>query len=148
MPNKCFECGKKSQANHHVVPRFLGGTKTIPLCQKCHDLVHHSRHVRKVSVGRLTSLALNAKKERNEYTGGKLPFGYKLADDCKQLIPNPLEYEAIKQARQLRNEGLNFRRIGMRLAERGFMSRGGNTLKSHQIKKILTDAGAKEDNVK
>jgi hypothetical protein len=90
---------------------------------------------------------LQHKKSMNEYTGGKLPFGYKLADDCKQLIPNPVEYQALKQARQLRNEGLNYRRIGMRLAERGFMSRGGNTLKSHQIKKILATLAAKENNV-
>jgi hypothetical protein len=26
--------------NHHVVPRSKGGTKTIPLCEKCHGIVH------------------------------------------------------------------------------------------------------------
>lgn len=25
---------------HHVVPRHAGGTKTIPLCAKCHSKVH------------------------------------------------------------------------------------------------------------
>ena len=36
----CFECGNPSDHNHHVIPRVLGGTKTIPLCERCHGKVH------------------------------------------------------------------------------------------------------------
>lgn len=37
----CFECGLIGKIhNHHVVPRVLGGTKTIPLCEGCHGKVH------------------------------------------------------------------------------------------------------------
>lgn len=36
----CFECGKPAEHRHHVVPRSLGGTKTIPLCTPCHRKVH------------------------------------------------------------------------------------------------------------
>ena len=37
----CFECGNDDEIhNHHVVPKILGGTKTIPLCVSCHGKVH------------------------------------------------------------------------------------------------------------
>jgi len=39
---KCFECESDYEIhNHHVVPRSLGGTKTIPLCVICHGKVHN-----------------------------------------------------------------------------------------------------------
>ena len=40
MDQFCFECGKPSEFNHHVVPVSSGGTKTVPLCAICHGLVH------------------------------------------------------------------------------------------------------------
>jgi len=36
----CFECGKEATEEHHVIPKSLGGTKTVPLCTKCHMKVH------------------------------------------------------------------------------------------------------------
>lgn len=36
----CFECDRESHHMHHVVPRSLGGTKMVPLCEACHGLVH------------------------------------------------------------------------------------------------------------
>ncbi len=37
----CFECGSiQDLHNHHVVPKSLGGSKTIKLCPKCHGKVH------------------------------------------------------------------------------------------------------------
>ena len=44
MNNKiCFECGKPSDIDHHVIPRSKGGTKTVPLCNKCHSIVHDAK---------------------------------------------------------------------------------------------------------
>lgn len=37
---KCFECGEIATEDHHVIPRVMGGTKTIPLCTQCHMKVH------------------------------------------------------------------------------------------------------------
>jgi len=37
----CFECGKSAHHAHHVVPKSKGGTRTIPLCRKCHGKVHN-----------------------------------------------------------------------------------------------------------
>ena len=38
--DKCFECGEPKKDMHHVVPKSKGGIKTLPLCAKCHGLVH------------------------------------------------------------------------------------------------------------
>ena len=41
MIGKCFECEIEGDIDmHHVVPKSLGGTKMVPLCYKCHGLVH------------------------------------------------------------------------------------------------------------
>lgn len=37
---KCFECENPATENHHVIPKSLGGTKTVPLCSLCHMKVH------------------------------------------------------------------------------------------------------------
>jgi hypothetical protein len=39
-PFVCFECGAPATEDHHIIPRVLGGTKTIPLCTPCHMKVH------------------------------------------------------------------------------------------------------------
>ena len=39
--HKCFECDSTENIHeHHVVPKTLGGIKTIPLCGSCHGKVH------------------------------------------------------------------------------------------------------------
>ena len=38
--DKCFECGEPKEHMHHVIPKSKGGKKMIPLCAKCHGLVH------------------------------------------------------------------------------------------------------------
>jgi hypothetical protein len=38
---KCFECDNEVDIHqHHVIPRVLGGSKTIDLCAKCHGVIH------------------------------------------------------------------------------------------------------------
>lgn len=37
---KCFECGNEAAEDHHVIPKVMGGTKTVPLCTSCHMKVH------------------------------------------------------------------------------------------------------------
>lgn len=36
----CYECGEPKEDMHHIIPKSKGGTKTIPLCSKCHGIVH------------------------------------------------------------------------------------------------------------
>jgi hypothetical protein len=37
---KCFECGNSATEKHHIIPKVMGGKKTIPLCTSCHMKVH------------------------------------------------------------------------------------------------------------
>ena len=57
----CFNCGKKAEHEHHVVPKSLGGLKTVPLCLECHQKIHG----KKLGSGYLTKYAL-MKKQREE----------------------------------------------------------------------------------
>lgn len=67
---ECFECGSvENLHNHHVVPRSLGGIKTVPLCNYCHGKIHgidFSNH------GILIKKALDKKKKNGEKLGRPL----------------------------------------------------------------------------
>ena len=63
----CFECGHVGNIHeHHVVPKVLGGTKTIPLCETCHGKVH-DRDI--VSHRRLVRAGLAKARERGRTLG-------------------------------------------------------------------------------
>jgi len=72
--DKCFECGEPAHANHHVVPKALGGTQTIPLCNKCHSKVHGKNliHLAKLKEDKLKEMA-----QQGQPPAGGLPPGYK-----------------------------------------------------------------------
>ena len=72
--DKCFECNKPAQVDHHVVPKVLGGTKTIPLCNECHSKVHGKDliHLTKLKEDRLREMA-----QQGQPPVGALPVGYK-----------------------------------------------------------------------
>jgi hypothetical protein len=57
---KCFECEAPATEQHHVIPESFGGTKTVPLCSKCHCLVH-GLGGRRDQVKELTTRGLNKK---------------------------------------------------------------------------------------
>jgi len=72
----CFECGSRDDLHdHHVVPRSLGGKRTVSLCQDCHWAVHSKGSG--PSIRKLTKQALAQKQARGEWVGGA-PFGYKV----------------------------------------------------------------------
>lgn len=64
----CFECGKTAEHNHHVVPKVLGGTKTIPLCTNCHGLVHDKNMTRHKE---LQKIGIAKAKKEGKYKGRK-----------------------------------------------------------------------------
>jgi hypothetical protein len=70
---KCFECGATEDLQeHHVVPRFRGGTKTIPLCYSCHCKAH-GRDSKGLEHARLTKEALARAKTRGVKLGASNP---------------------------------------------------------------------------
>jgi 5-methylcytosine-specific restriction endonuclease McrA len=57
---ECFECGETAENQHHVVPRSLGGVKTLPLCTECHHAVHSPGQA--LSIGTLAKIAARQRK--------------------------------------------------------------------------------------
>lgn len=119
---KCFECGNEATHSHHVVPRSLGGSRTVLLCSCCHPKAHGKRGFWKT--GELTKAALSRKKSKGERTGGTVPFGFELVDDVK-LLPKPEEFEILKLMHSLRKQGLTLREIVGVLTEKGIPTKTG-----------------------
>lgn len=93
-----------------------------------------------------TTAALRAKRGRGEKTGGDVPFGYRVA--CvtivdgrkrKTLVADAGEQAAILRARELRAQGLGFRRIGEALARDGIRGRGCSRLSPMTVRRICSE---------
>lgn len=74
----CFECGVQADHAHHVVPRVLGGTKTVNLCLKCHAKVHS---MEKMAHPILIKRGLAKRRAKGMYNGGSIRYGKKVVDD-------------------------------------------------------------------
>ena len=90
---KCFECDAPAQADHHVVPKVLGGTKTIPLCDDCHSKVHDTDMLKMASLIRKQRRDAGPPIQGGKYWGGKRPYGFDVIDNIKSVsirgLPNP-----------------------------------------------------------
>lgn len=93
--NPCLECGDLTNGLHHVVPVSLGGTKQVPLCTKCHGLVHGVRVT--------TSELIKAGIERR--VGKGLVHGR----------VSSLSTETISKVNTLRKQGVSYRDIAQSL---------------------------------
>ena len=118
----CWECGTAGTVHHHhVVPRSRGGTRTLPLCERCHGLAHHRG--RAMSTAALTRAALAVKRARGERVGS-VPLGSTVAADGVHLAPDLAEARAIDLIAELRADGLSLRAIAAELNARGVPARG------------------------
>jgi hypothetical protein len=115
----CFDCGAPAQHEHHVVPRSCGGTRTVPLCERCHGLVHNKRFT---GIGHLTRKALAAKKAKGERVG-RVPYGWQLGADGVLLERCEAEQAVIALCQKLRNEGRTLAAIGAELERQGIRPR-------------------------
>ena len=102
MKIECFECGKPAKCNHHVIPKSLGGKRTVPLCLKCHGLVHERDFNRHKA---LQKKGIEAAKKAGKYNGRKL---------------GSLKYpDAPAKARELWKQGKSLREISAALEKEG-----------------------------
>lgn len=89
--HSCFECGLKAKHAHHVIPYSKGGRRTIPLCEKCHSLVHDMDLVKH-------SELVKAGMERARKEG---------------RWPGPPKYKIdLAKVKMLRDKGLEWREVG------------------------------------
>ncbi len=117
----CFECGAIASDEHHVVPKSMGGSKVIPLCNLCHGKVHGTQ---RLNIRLMTKEALRHKSLKGEKTGGTLPFGYSLVDGFK-LKALPGELETVKYMHKLRKKGFTLRGIIAELENQGIRTKTG-----------------------
>ena len=135
MTDKCFECSESATQNHHVVPRSLGGTKTIPLCDKCHNKVHSRKQT---AISTLTKKALNEKRKKNERIG-TIPWGFK--EIKGKLVPYKKELELIDLCKKMKDSGLTLKQIAEDLNKKNITLRGKKLyeVKVHRLLKFLKD---------
>lgn len=133
---RCFECDAPADHMHHVVPKVLGGTKMLPLCESCHGKVH-SRDM--TGHRRLTKMGLAVKKAKGERVG-RIPYGFQLAEDGVQLVPHEGEQSVMATIRGLRAEGLTLAAIAAELEARGLVPREGGKWHKVRVWRVLEAA--------
>lgn len=134
----CFECDGPAQHQHHVVPRVCGGRKTVPLCEKCHGKIHGmSFEVNGLGHSRLTSLGLKAKRNRGEFIGGGIPYGFGLSKDGIRLKRDKDEQATIALAKKIKSQGFSLRATARQLATLGRLSRDGKVFHAGQVARML-----------
>lgn len=84
-----------------------------------------------------TSTAMQHKRSRREYTGGKAPYGWTLDGDGVRLTPHAREQAAIQHARTLKAARLSLRAIGARLERDGLRPRSGGRWHAKTVADLL-----------
>jgi DNA invertase Pin-like site-specific DNA recombinase len=88
------------------------------------------------AIGERTAQAMRQMRVNGEYTGGRVPYGWKLTRDGK-LVRDDLEQEIIALAVEMRRGGASLRKISKRLGEDGYRSRSGAPLAVSSLAVIL-----------
>ena len=144
--NRCFECNtKKSIIHHHVVPKSIGGTKTIPLCEDCHGLVHDKNltHMNELKLKKQRKIA-----EKGFFPIGACPFGYRIkgSKGKKVLEIHSKEAEIVsyifKKTHELVEQNLYSKTMITQtvlksLKQKGFTRGDGVDSKGHNLRDIL-----------
>lgn len=89
------------------------------------------------AIGERTSVALQHKAKRGEFTGGRVPFGFRLAPDGVHVEENADEQDVIARARDLRAGQRSLRAVASILLGEGRGSRSGHAFSPVQIARML-----------
>jgi len=89
-------------------------------------------------IGERTSTALEHKRARGEYTGGAVPYGWRINGDGSTLVPHDDEQRVLRTARKLREAGASLRGIATELDRKGHTQRNGKAWHPQCVKKALS----------
>lgn len=89
------------------------------------------------AVAERTTEALAHKRTKGEKTGGDVPYGYRLAEDGKTLVPDEAEQKLLSAIRDARQRGLSQRAVVAELTRQGFLTRKGTAFSLDQVQKIM-----------
>ena len=138
----CFECGSEEDIHHHhVVPKSLGGTKTLPLCSKCHSLVHSTDLT---STSRLTKEALDKRRIEGKAVSGLAPYGL-MKDVNNDLVPNLQEIAILRLIQKFRNTPYGKAKnrktpwhvVASQLNDRGIKNRNSSDWTMANVRKVI-----------
>lgn len=102
MTKVCVECGEKAHHDHHVIPKSLGGTFTVPLCTDCHAKVHGRRAM---ACGELIKAGIARAKARGVQVGGKNKGAWAKVDPSQQELIKRRKAEGVKVSHIAREVG-------------------------------------------
>ena len=89
------------------------------------------------AIGERTSVAMQHKAARLEYTGGRVPYGYTLDSDGVHLVEDRIEQAVINEAIRLRKSGLSLRAVGKELVRKGYRTRKGSKFAPQQVRAMV-----------
>ena len=92
------------------------------------------------ATGERTSAVLQHKAAQGEYTGGEVPYGFRLGPDGVHLEPQAEEQRVIALAHAFRQQGLSLRAIARELGRCGFVPPRGQAFHATQIRRMLSRA--------
>lgn len=85
-------------------------------------------------IGERTSTAMQHMRAQNRYTGGKVPYGFRLVDGA--LTPHNAEQRVLQLVREYRNDGMSLRKIATALSEQGIKSRSGKPFHFQAVSRL------------
>ncbi len=88
-------------------------------------------------IGERTATAMQHKRSRGEFTGGKAPYGFRLGDDGEHLAEVAEEQAVIAEARRLHAAGLTLREVAAGLEEKGARTRAGRAFAPMQVRRMV-----------
>lgn len=86
-------------------------------------------------------VALQVKRQRRELTG-VAPYGYRVGDDGKTLVPDDRETAILEQVRALRASGLTIRRVQSEATAQGLVGRTGRPFTLKAIHNMVRGSSA------
>mgnify|MGYP002631810710 CR=1 FL=1 len=89
------------------------------------------------AIGERTSVALQHKRSRGEYTGGRAPYGWSVSAHGCTLEANPAEQRILAIAKPLRESGMSLRKVGESLAAEGLLPRSGGCWHAKTVRDLL-----------
>jgi len=134
---KCFECeATEDLQEHHVVPRFRGGTKTITLCYSCH-LKAHGQKGDGLNHSKLVSDGIKRKFEQDPEARSNWGAGARPEEAVKRLVKGRIKKAdefAMKYGEMivsLKEKGHSLRSIASILTEKEIKTPNGKDYWSH-----------------
>lgn len=141
---ECFECGSDAAEEHHVIPESMGGTKTVPLCGKCHDKVHGGYMKRRDDLSELVKAGHARARAAGKSWGFKTASCTADFDKVQELSKQALERIKIEFAEsvidlilELRNQMMSVNDIASELNSRGVKTQRGGAWHAKSVANIF-----------